>query len=442
LHLGATRPVPAVQEDFHGIAHLGAAVWPVHLLLSAAGLGIELPVQRLGAIRPSLQGSQSIAGSSNASPVDLPEAGEPLLLGQDRARHYSIVRLIHCTYHPCLGLRGCLPYSASGGKIAMKSLAAETLKEQIPLRDYVEGQGWKPVLRITRGRLMGLCPLHADHKPSFLLDPNSNLFYCYGCGRGGDVIRFAELYFGVSFRAAIAVLRRWYGMDSLLGDVARFYQVQLHRHPKAVAYLEQRGLHRPQLIEELRIGYAPGRCLCAWLMSLGYPLESIQQAGVITRDGFDTLTHRIVFPLEGNLYGRSIGNAAPHRFLPGGKGGLYGWEKVRACPEIILVEGLFDLAVLRQAGFPNVTCSIGTYLNRTQMQQLCDGATRTVYVVFDSDRNGCGQRAARQLTQRLWTHRLTAFPVDLPEGHDPNSFFVHGGGDALQFQALLDRARS
>jgi PAS domain S-box-containing protein len=175
--------------------------------------------------------------------------------------------------------------------------------------------------------------------------------------------------------------------------------------------------------------------------SLGYPLAYLQQAGVVTPEGLDTLAHRIVFPLEGNLYGRSIGNAAPHRFLPGGKGGLYGWEKVRAYPEIILVEGLFDLAVLRQAGFPNVTCSIGTYLNATQMQQLCGDAARKVYVAFDSDRNGSGQRAARQLAQRLRAHRVEAFPVQLPDGHDPNSFFVHGGGDAHQFQTLLERSR-
>jgi DNA primase len=67
---------------------------------------------------------------------------------------------------------------------------------------------------------------------------------------------------------------------------------------------------------------------------------------------------------------------------------------------------------------------------------------RAVYLAFDSDANGSGQRAARQLAQRLWTHQVEAFPVELPDGHDPNSFFVFGGGDALQFQALLKRARS
>jgi DNA primase len=323
----------------------------------------------------------------------------------------------------------------------MNHPAAETLKQQIPLLDYVKGQDWKPVRRIARGRLMGLCPLHADRKPSFLLDTNKNLFYCYGCGRGGDVIRFAELYHGVAFGDAIALLRRWWGADSLLSEVIRFYQIQLHRHPEAVAYLAERGVRQPELVEHMRIGYAPGRCLRAWLMSMGYALRDLQQAGLVTLEGFDAFSHRIVFPLDANLYGRSIGNACPHRFLPGGKGGLYHWETVRHYREIVLVEGLFDWATLWQAGFHNVTCSLGTGLNVTQLHQLCDGASRGVYLAFDSDLNGSGQRAARQLAQRLWAHRVEAFPVDLPDGHDPNSFFVRGG-DAPQFQALLDRARS
>lgn len=434
--------MPAVQDDFHDSAHLVAAIWPLQLLLPAAVFGVEMPDRQLGAISSSLQGPQPIAGSSHASPVGLPEADESLVLGKVRACSHGIAEFIQRTYHPCLGLCGRWPYSAPGGKRSMKHPAAEILKQQIPLLDYLEGQDWKPVRPIAGGRLMGLCPLHADRKPSFLLDPNKNLFYCYGCGRGGDVIRFAELYHGVPFAEAIALLRRWSGVDSLLSDVIKFYQVQLHRHPEAAAYLLQRGVRQPELVEQMRIGYAPGRCLRAWLMSTGYALRDLQQAGVVTLEGFDAFAHRIVFPLDTNLYGRSIGKADPHRFLPGGKGGLYGWEKVRNRREIVLVEGLFDWAVLWQAGFRNITCSFGTCLNAAQLHQLCDGALRTVYLAFDSDHNGSGQRAARQLAQRLWTHRIEAFPVDLPDGHDPNSYFVHGGGDAHQFQALLNRARS
>ena len=323
--------------------------------------------------------------------------------------------------------------------------AAELLKQQISVLDYLQAQGWKPARRSAGGRLMGLCLLHPDHRPSLLVDPNKNLFYCYGCGRGGDVIRLAELYHGVRFADAMALLRRCCGLASLLPDVTRFYQLQLHRHAEAVAYLLQRGLHQAEVIEELRIGYAPGRCLRAWLTSLGYPLESLQQAGLVNAEGQDTYSHRIVFPLEGNLYGRSTGAAAPHRFLPGCKGGLYGWEKVSGRPEIILVEGMFDLAVLWQAGFHNVTCALGSHLNALQFRQLCadegrPDSSRTVYLAFDADANASGQQAADRLSQRLRAEGIAVRRVELPDGHDPNSFFV-GGGDAHEFQHLLEQAR-
>jgi DNA primase len=317
--------------------------------------------------------------------------------------------------------------------------AVEALKQQIPLLDYLQTQNWKPVRRISRGRLMGLCPLHLDHQPSFLVDPVKNLFYCYGCGRGGDVIRFAELYHDVRFGDAMALLRRSRQCGSLLKDVARFYQMQLHRHPEAAAYLQQRGIDQPQVIEELEIGYAPGLCLRHWLMTLGYSLGDLQQAGLVNAAGHDTFCQRVVFPLETNLYGRSIGNAAPHRFLPGAKGGLYDWQRLKQYPETILVEGLFDLAVLRQAGFRNVTCAMGARLNARQLRQLCDGAPRTVYLAFDSDANGSGQQAMQQLSRRLLDEGVIALRVELPDGHDPNSFLVNGG-DGKQFQRLLERA--
>ena len=131
-------------------------------------------------------------------------------------------------------------------------------------------------------------------------------------------------------------------------------------------------------------------------MQSGYPLSALRQAGLVTSLGYDTYRQRIVFPLEGNLYGRSLSAAAPpHRFLPGAKGGLYCWEQARRYPEVILVEGLFDYAVLWQADFPQVTCSLGTHLNARQFQQLCDGP-RTVYLSFDADANGSGQQASQR----------------------------------------------
>jgi DNA primase len=329
-------------------------------------------------------------------------------------------------------------HSACGGEQFVNRKAIDELKQQVPLLDYLQAQGWQPARSIRAGRLMGLCPLHADHTPSFMADPCRNLFYCYGCARGGDVIRFAELYHQVKFPQAVALLRAWSGLTPLLAEVTNFCRMQLSRHRDAVSYLQQRGLHAPGIVEHMRIGYAPGRCLRAWMSQLGYALPALRQAGLVNAGGCDTYARRIVFPLEGNLYGRSIGDAAPHRFLPGGKGGLYAWESVRRCEEIILVEGLFDYAVLWQAGFHNVTCSLGTHLNTRQFQQLCSGP-RTVYLAFDSDGNGSGQSAAQWMSRRLGAQGVTARRVLLPDGHDPNSFFVQGG-DTQQFQRLLETA--
>jgi DNA primase len=313
----------------------------------------------------------------------------------------------------------------------------DELKQQIPLMGYLQAHDWQPARPLSRGRWMGLCPLH--DKPSFLVDPNKDLFYCYGCGRGGDVIRFAELYHQVKFSDALALLRQWRGGEPLLQEAARFYGVQLNRHPEAVAYLLQRGIRSPELIEHMRIGYAPGGCLRGWLTQLGYPLPALCQAGLVTAVGYDGYIRRIVFPLEANLYGRSLSpSAPPHRFLPGSKGGLYGWEQARLYPEVILVEGLFDYAVLWQAGFQNVTCSLGTHLNERQLRQLCDGP-RTVYLAFDADSNGSGQQAAQCLSRTLRQRGVTTRRVSLPQGHDPNSFFV-GGGNAQEFHGLLERA--
>ena len=153
----------------------------------------------------------------------------------------------------------------------MNRQALDDLKQQIPLLGYLQAHDWQPARPLSRGRWMGLCPLHGDHKPSFLVDPNKDLFYCYGCGRGGDVIRFAELYHQVKFPQALALLRQWRGLAPLLHEAARFYRMQLHRHGEAVAYLHQRGIRSPELIEHMRIGYAPGGCLRGWLTQLGYP---------------------------------------------------------------------------------------------------------------------------------------------------------------------------
>ena len=322
----------------------------------------------------------------------------------------------------------------------------EALKRRMPLLDYLRQHSWTghPA---GRSELVGLCPLHEETRPSFYVNTRKDVFYCHGCGQGGDLIRFVQLFGHLSFRQSLAHLDPQTAPAaeaSVVELASAFYRLQLDRYPEAISYLGMRGLHAPELIRELEIGYAPGGSLRRHLTSQGYSFALLRQSGLLNVNGSDALYQRIIFPLrEGeqivNLYGRSIGAAFAHRFLPGTKGGLYAWEKVRHCSEVILVEGLFDYAVLRQAGFDNVTCSLGTHLNAEQFLQLC-GGPRTVYLAFDVDANLSGQQAAQQLADRLHAHGIASRRVLLPEGHDPNSFFVQGG-DALQFHSLLKAAQ-
>src|ERR1700681_2257820 len=224
---------------------------------------------------------------------------ERMVLGPGRSHRLSLFAVAH---HPCLGSECALPYSAARGQKSVNRQALDELKQQIPLLDYLQAQDWRPARQLSRGRWMGLCPLHSDHKPSFLVDSSKSLFYCYGCGRGGDVIRFVELYHQVKFPQALTLLHQWRGLAPLLHQATGFYCMQLHRHGEAVEYLHQRGVRSPELIEHMRIGYAPGGCLRGWLTQLGYPLAALRRAGLVTAAGYDTYIHRIVFPLEGNLY--------------------------------------------------------------------------------------------------------------------------------------------
>jgi len=325
----------------------------------------------------------------------------------------------------------------------------EKLKQCLPLLDYLRRQNWtaRPVGR--GGEFVGLCPLHSETRPSFYVNAQKNLFYCHGCGQGGDLIRFVELSQHLSFHQSLAYLERQSVAPAdpaaVLERAAAFYQQQLDRYPEARRYLQQRGLRDPALIQKLQIGYAPGGSLRRYLTAQGYSCDLLQYFGLLDRQGCDAIYRRVVFPCHQNgrvvnLYGRSIATSAPpHRFLPGSKGGLYAWEQVRQSPEVILVEGLFDYAVLWQAGFHHVTCALGIHLNACQFQQLCDGP-RTVYLTFDVDANSSGQQAAQELAHRLRAQGIATRRVLLPQGHDPNSFFVQGG-DACQFQSLLEAAQ-
>jgi DNA primase len=322
----------------------------------------------------------------------------------------------------------------------------ESLKQRIPLLDYLRRQNWSARPVGAHSEYVGLCPLHAETHPSFYVNAAKNVFYCHGCGRGGDLIRFVQLSRHLSFSETVAHLQQLLGVpelhpDDALREAIGFYQRQLEQHPEAVDYLHRRGVQDPRLIEPLSIGYAPGAMLRRHMMRLGYPQELLIEAGLI-HPGKDTLYRRIVFPcFEGsrpvNLYGRSLGDGSPHRFLARPKGGLFAWSHVCNYSDVILVEGLFDLAVLWQAGFLNTSSAFGIHLTAMQLAQLSDRPDRTVFIAFDSD--PAGRHAASALAHTLRHTHLSVRIVDLPADHDPNSFFA-AGASAAEFDSCLRNA--
>jgi DNA primase len=326
----------------------------------------------------------------------------------------------------------------------------EALKQRLPLLDYLRQQNWAARPAGHAAEFVGLCPLHPETRPSFYVNARKNLFYCHGCGQGGDLIRFVELSRNLSPRQSIAYLQQHIAPAdpaTVLEKTAAFYQQQLPHYPEAHRYLEQRGVHDLTLIEELQIGYAPGGNLRRYLTDQGYSLELLRHVGLVNPQGCDAFCQRVVFPCcqDGrivNLYGRSIGAAFAHRFLPGSKGGLFAWESVRQFSSVILVEGLFDLAVLWQAGFRTTTCALGTHLTPNQFRQLSDWPNRRVYLVFDQDENQAGQYASQALARRLQRTGLAVSIVPLPAGQDPNSYFIASTNTAdftLRFQGARPR---
>jgi len=314
----------------------------------------------------------------------------------------------------------------------------DVAESSITLLDYLQQHGWKIARDNGREEVAGLCPLHQESRPSFYVNRRKQVFYCHGCGRGGGLARLRQLLDGPGLqaeespRSAVQVLEETYS----------FYQQQLLRSADARAYLAQRGIYDQGVMERMRIGYAPGACLRGHLSRLGNHRQALQDCGLIDERGRDCFFRCLTFPLEhaANLYGRSIDNGGwRHRFLPRAKGGLYGWARAQLFPSILVVEGLLDLAALWQAGFANAVAIMGSHLNSIQVAELAGATNHTVYLCFDTDANGSGQRAASRLSARLRQSGIEALRVQLPPGHDPNSLLASGSvGD---FQRCLEGAR-
>ena len=336
------------------------------------------------------------------------------------------------------------------------------LKARHPLGDTVEAAGVR--LR-GRGRVrQGVCPFHDEAEGSFTVYADSEKFYCFGCGLGGDVLDFIQRSESLTLPEAIARLDGSPGLapraahrpartrrpasaalaprdPALLTAAARFYAGCLRRCPEAREYLASRGVG-PVAADRLGLGYAPGSGLRQALESLGFSEKRIRDSGLFTERGAERFAGMVVVPdasggLVRWLKGRALNQDMKPRFqaLPGPKPVLGLGRLGPAPPWVIVAEGVFDWLLLTGWGLPSCA-ALGTQ-GVERVASALRGCPR-VFLAFDND------DAGREATDGLLTllgRRAAA--VTLLEGvGDVAELAVLPQGRALFLRLLSQAARS
>lgn len=341
--------------------------------------------------------------------------------------------------------------------------------------DIVELVGTYVTLRKQGKRYVGLCPFHSEKTPSFTVDRERGLFYCFGCGAGGDVFEFVMRLHGMSFPEALRELARragvpleeqeprqgeWERLLRAVDAAARFYERVLE-HPEAGrvgrAYLDRRGVD-DKIRRRFRLGYAPESWdrLLEHLTEQGYDGALLERLGLVSARAeggwYDTFRGRLLFPicdLQGRpvaFGGRALRDEDSPKYLNSRdsplfrKGStLYGLhlarEAIRPAGRALVVEGYMDVLACHQYGVLEAVATLGTSLTRDQVA-LLRRFTQAVVLVYDSDE--AGRRAAERAVPLFEEAGLEAFAAVLPEGHDPDSFLRQHGPDALR--RLVERA--
>jgi DNA primase len=311
----------------------------------------------------------------------------------------------------------------------------ERVKRSNDLVAVVRSRG----VKLTRRgkQLVGLCPFHEDHEPSFMVDPKKQLWNCLGaCKEGGDVYRFVMKADGVDFREAHQRLgggeaeAKPAGGDDLhwLERAVEHYHKRLLETPAAQEYLRLRGIAAPETIAAFRLGYSDGT------LAEKLPVEgkaALRRIGVLTGSGRELMNGCVVFPLVAapsgqvvSLYGRHT-ERRQHLYLPGERRGVFNPQGARNTDEVIIVESVIDAAALWSAGLRNVIPIYGTTgLTEEIVEHLRECRVKQAVLMMDSDE--AGRSVAVEIAARLQESSIEARSVELP-AKDPSEFIAQGG---------------
>jgi len=335
--------------------------------------------------------------------------------------------------------------------------------------DIVDIAGEHTKLRKAGRRHSGLCPLHREKTPSFSVDPDQGLFYCFGCGRGGDAIKLHMLLNGDDFPAAIEVLAQRYGIplpkpsrssrggyrqerdiEGVLKAAAAYFTQQLKSSGGTKQYLERRKIP-PEMVEKFGLGYArEGWQNLVEALQGKFSLQDLEAAGLVARSDrgsgkpYDRFRHRLMFPIRsaaGRLVGfggRTLGDDKAkyvnsnetEQFQKGYL--LYGLDvakrEIRELGSAVLVEGYFDVLGAATAGVETSVASMGTSLTPDQARLLARHADEVV-VGYDGD--SAGEQAFRRALPILLSQGLTVRRANFGQDHDPDSLRLEAGPEAV-----------
>jgi len=352
-----------------------------------------------------------------------------------------------------------------------------TIREILARTDIGTFIGSYVQLRKRGNDLVGLCPFHGEKTPSFHVHPDRAFFKCFGCGQGGDVIKFVQQLENLSFPDAARLLARRAGIELEAEDpaaarvrgekeqiyaanavAAAYFQRMLVLAPEGAAareYVARRGLDAA-VIDAFKLGFAPPGWdgLARELAAAGVDPSLAVTAGLLKageRSPYDFYRNRLMIPTYSTtgevvaFGGRALDDAQPKYLNTSttpvyAKGrSLYALNIARRAAaqrdSLIVVEGYLDCIALHQAGFANAVASLGTSFTSEQAAELRKYAT-TVLLCFDSD--AAGSSATEKSIGVLKGTGCNVFIVQLPPGEDPDTF-VHTHG-AAAFQVKLDSA--
>ncbi|MBR5305632.1 MAG: DNA primase [Oscillospiraceae bacterium] len=321
----------------------------------------------------------------------------------------------------------------------------------------------------------GLCPFHSEKTPSFTVYPDTQSYYCFGCGAGGDIISFTKEINGLTYVEAVKALAQQSGMplpdeddkvSRLKGRIyemnkiaARYFHANLNseKGKNARIYLRQRQLSDKTIVN-FGLGYATDdwQGLCNHLKSKGYSEDEMVSAYLAARSSkgnvYDIFRDRIIFPiidLRGNVIafgGRRMGDEGGPKYLNSGdtpvfkkSNGLFAMNiaKKSGKETFILAEGYMDVISLHQAGFNNALATLGTALTSQQAKLIADYA-KNVVIAYDSDE--AGQKATRRAMDIFSKEDVSVKVLQMDGAKDPDEYIKKYGKE--RFEMLIDGANS